>query len=86
MSGTLDAFLEPQIVKPKQVPGLYIREKCSDCGKLLGSNDPEYALKIKGIVKPYCRDRARKRLTKPKETEEENKEEEINVKKEEAKP
>ena len=75
MSGTLDAFLEPQIVKPKQDPGIYVQEKCSDCGKLLGSNDPEYALKIKGEVKPYCRDCARKRLPKPKPKEEEDKEE-----------
>ncbi len=67
MSGTLDAFIGPQIVKPKQDPGIYVQEKCSDCGKCLGRTEPQYTLKIKGEVKPYCRDCARKRLPKPKE-------------------
>ena len=73
---TLDAFLQPQVVKPKQDPGVYIQQKCSDCGKLLGA-EPWTALRIKGEVKPYCRECARKHLPKPKpkETEEENKEE-----------
>jgi len=76
MSGTLDAFLGPQIVKPKQDSGIFVQEKCSDCGQLLGANKPMYALKIKGEVKPYCRDCARKRLPKPKPKEEQQEKEE----------
>jgi len=70
MSGTLDAFLGPEIVRPKQDPGIYVQEKCSDCGQLLGSKNPLYTLLIKGEKKPYCRECAIKRLPKPKPKEE----------------
>jgi DNA-directed RNA polymerase subunit RPC12/RpoP len=74
---SLDQFLPPVAVKPKQDTKLYVEEKCSDCGKLLGVENPEYDLRIKGIVKPYCRECAKKRLPKPKPQEiEEEKEEE----------
>lgn len=71
---SLDDFLPPVAVKPKQTKGIYIEQKCSDCGKVLGVENPEYDLKIKGEVKPYCRDCALKRMPKPKpkETEEES--------------
>jgi len=72
---TLDAFMQPQLVKPNQHDSrIYVQEKCSDCGATLGANSPKYDLRIKGDVKPYCRDCARKRLPKPKPEESEEQE------------
>lgn len=79
MSETLDAFFGPQIVKTKQDPGIYIQEKCSDCGQILGSKNPLYTLLIKGEKKPYCRECAIKRLPKPKKESQEEKTEEPQV-------
>ena len=71
---TLDAFMEPQIVKPKQDSQIFIQEKCSDCGQVLDPTNPQYTLKIKGETKPYCRECAKKRLPKPKPKPQESEE------------
>ena len=70
---SLDQFLGPAIVKPKQVDiGVYVEERCSNahCRKILGSKEPKYELSIKGIKKPYCRACAKKILGPQEESEE----------------
>lgn len=80
---TLDAFLPPQLVKPKQVDsGIYVEERCSNpkCRKILGAKEPKYTIRFKGKEAPYCRECAKAILPKPKpqETEEGNEKECIN--------
>ena len=56
---TLDAFLQPQLVKPKQTDsGVYVEERCSNtkCRKILGAKEPKYEIRVKGKVTPYCRE------------------------------
>ena len=75
---TLDAFLPPQIVKPKQFDsGIHVEERCSNpkCRKILGAKEPKYTLRFKGKEEPYCRECARAILPKPKPTKETSEEE-----------
>ena len=66
---TLDAFLQPQLVKPKQTDSIYVEERCSKCRKILGVKEPKYTIRIKGKEAPYCRECARAILPKPKPKE-----------------
>lgn len=79
MSGTLDQFLPPTVVKSRPDSGIFVEERCSNpkCRKILGPTVIKYTLRVKGEKKPYCRECARAIMPKPKpETEEVNKEEE----------
>jgi len=79
MSGTLDQFMPPTIVKSKPDSGIFVEERCSNpkCGKILGLKEPKYTIRSKGKEAVYCRDCAKAILPKPPkpETEEVNKEE-----------
>lgn len=69
---TLDAFLQPQLVKPNQRDsGIYVEERCSNsnCRKILGVKEPKYTIRAKGKEEPYCRECARAILPKPKPEE-----------------
>lgn len=63
---TLDNYLPPTEVRQKQDPAVFVQENCSDCGKVLDGTEPGYHIRKDGVVKPYCRDCARKKLPKPK--------------------
>lgn len=79
MTGPLDAFLQPQVVKPKQDPGIFVQENCTDCGTLFDGTEPWYHLRIKGKEQPYCQDCAKKHLPKPKPKEKEEDDEGTNT-------
>jgi len=70
--GTLDLWLPPEIVKPKQDTGIFVEERCSNprCRKILGVKEPKYVLRIRGKEAPYCRACAKVILRPQEQTEE----------------
>lgn len=73
MSGTLDSFFPPQVVKSKPT-SIAVEETCAKCGNKIPLIAPKYRLKIKGEEKPYCQDCARKIMNPQKEKKEEEQE------------
>jgi len=72
MSESLDRFLPPTAVKPKQDSGIFVEERCSNphCRKILGSKEAKYVLRIKGKEGVYCQTCAKKILRPHENTEE----------------
>jgi len=70
---SLDRFLPPTVVKPKQDPSIFVEERCSNpkCRKILSVKVPKYTLRSKGREQPYCPDCA-KQILRPQENTEGN--------------
>jgi len=70
MSGTLDQFLPPSVVKPK-TSQVFVEERCANpkCRKILKITDVKYTLKIKGKEATYCQACAKKILRPHENTE-----------------
>lgn len=73
MSASLDRFLPPSAVKPKQDPAITIQDKCANpkCRRKIPLNEPKYTLRIKGKEAVYCQTCAKK-ILHPHENTEEN--------------
>jgi hypothetical protein len=71
MSVSLDKFLPPYQVKPKQDPKITVRDKCAKCGKPILSTEPKYTLRVKGKEGFYHQTCA-KQILRPQENMEEN--------------
>lgn len=71
MNGTLDKFLPPSQVKPKEDPQIIViaKEKCAKCRKTIPLTEPKYNLKIKGKIGVYCQPCAKKILRPQENTE-----------------
>jgi len=71
MGESLDRFLPPTAVKPKQDTGIFVEERCANprCRKIL--KGVKYHLTIKGITAPYCQECAKAKL-RPQENSEES--------------
>jgi len=72
MSGTLDRFFPPSVVKTKQDPAVVVEDKCSNpkCRRKIPFNEPKYTLRVKGKEGVYCQTCA-KRILRPQENTDE---------------
>jgi len=73
MSGSLDQFFPPTVVKPKQDSQLFVEERCANpkCRKILKILAIKYTLTIKGKTGTYCQACAKK-ILRPQENTEQN--------------
>lgn len=58
LNTTLDVFLPPVLVKPKQDLGIFVEERCSreGCRKVLKIWDLKFHILVKGKLGVYCRE------------------------------